>query len=142
MVGKVSHLFVTFGNDRDDLSASGFDLLDIGHNFVVMAFLHSDHKNRHIFVYKGDRAVFHFCSRITFCVNVGNLFQFQSAFESSREIVSAAEIKRIVCIFINCCDPFRLLICLKYLLYFCRQRIQFVTKTGESFVGKISIVLT
>ena len=43
-----------------------------------------------------DRAVLHLGCGIALGVDVGNLFQFQSAFERSGVVVAAAEIEEIV----------------------------------------------
>ena len=58
-------------------------------------FARVDEQHRQPLVNQRVRSVLHLARRIAFGVNVGNLFQLQSAFESDREIDSAPEVEKI-----------------------------------------------
>ena len=65
-------------------------------DLVIERVARSDDHTRHVMVDQCDRTVLHLGCGIALGVDVGNLFQFQSAFERSGVVVAAAEIEEIV----------------------------------------------
>ena len=76
MFRQFFHLCVVIIDKSDHVSFPRLDLFDVGNDLVVIVVIRGDGKNRHILVDQGDRTVFHLCCRVTFRVDVRNLFQF------------------------------------------------------------------
>ncbi len=51
-------------------------LLDLADHLVVHAVADGDRQHGHLLVDQRNRAVFHFACRVTFSVDIGNLFEF------------------------------------------------------------------
>ena len=69
-IGHFTHLLVAFCDDRDDATLTGFDLLNVRNYLLVRAAMRCHNYYRHLIGDKGDGAMFHLGSGITFSVNV------------------------------------------------------------------------
>src|SRR5207249_4324515 len=93
--GPTRDWVVAVGRYRDHDPAPRFNLLDIVDHLVVDAVLDRDRDDWHVLVDQRDRTVFHLTGRVTFGVDVGELFQFERAFQGDRELDAAAEIQEV-----------------------------------------------
>jgi hypothetical protein len=87
-VGKGGHPVVPLGGDGNDVAFAGFDFLEVTEDFFVGAILDGDDDDRHVFVNKGNGAVFHFAGWVAFGVDVGDFFEFEGAFERDGIVVA------------------------------------------------------
>ena len=72
---KCGYYIVAFRNDRDHFSFARFYLLDITHYFFMIGIFGSYKYYGQSVCHQCDRAVFHFCSGVTFCMDVTDLLQ-------------------------------------------------------------------
>ena len=80
----------------DHRAATRLDLFHIGHDFVVDEPLRHDEDARRLLIDQGDRAMFHFRSRIAFRMDVADFLEFQGPFQRGREIVLPAQVEEVV----------------------------------------------
>src|SRR5260221_2993229 len=70
---KLRHFWnmgVTLGHNRNDATFASFYFLNIRNNLFVRSILRGDEYHRHFFIDQCDRAVFHFCSRVAFGMDI------------------------------------------------------------------------
>ncbi|MFM1941609.1 MAG: hypothetical protein RI897_591 [Verrucomicrobiota bacterium] len=94
MVGAV------LGGDGDDGAFAGFDFFEVGEGFVEHAVIGDDENRWGAFVDHGDGPVFHFCGGIAFRMDVGDLLEFEGAFECYGEIELASQEEEILCLLV------------------------------------------
>ena len=83
---------VALGDNGDDFALAGNDLLNVAHRLFVSILFCGQYHHGHLFVDEGDGAVFHLCRWIAFCVDVGDLFELQCAFEGHGVVDAAPEV--------------------------------------------------
>ena len=76
---------VEVGED-EEFAAACTDFLHVGFYFVQQAVVRGNHDNGHVLVHQSQWAVFQLTRRISFGVDIGNLFQLQCAFEGDWEV--------------------------------------------------------
>src|SRR4051812_30740137 len=77
MVGKAADDRITGIYYSDYFSFTGLYFLDIGYDLFISADIGSQHYNRHFLIYKRDRTMLHFSSRISFGMYIRYLFKLQ-----------------------------------------------------------------
>ena len=102
MVGHLRDFLVAFARDRHHDALARFHFLDVGERLLVehaalasARIARGQHHHRQILVDQRVGPVLHLARRITFGVNVGDLFQLQRAFERDREMNAAAQEQEI-----------------------------------------------
>ena len=96
IIGDLGDHLISFGDDGDDASFAGFDLLDIRHDLLVGAatWRHDDH--RHLLGDEGDRSVLHLRRRVTLCVDIGYLLQFEGTLHRYGVVIAATEVDKVL----------------------------------------------
>ena len=87
--------FVLFGDDGDDTSFPGFDLLDIADDLFVGTAVGGQHHHGHVLVYQGYGTVLHLGRRVTLGMDVGDLLEFQGAFQGNRKIIATTQVEEM-----------------------------------------------
>ena len=76
----------------------------------------------------------HFCSRITFCMDVGNFFQFQCTFQCNGVVITSSQIEKIVCVSEYAAYVLYSVSLLQQLLHFFRHGIQFFQHLSIAYI--------
>ena len=132
---------VEVGED-EEFAAACADFLHVGFHFVQQAVVRGNHDNGHILVHQGQRAVFQLTCRVSFGVDIGNLFQLQRAFEGNWEVDAAAqeECAGFLGKFLRPSGDLRLKV--ENVLNAARQLAQFLNVFTRLFVGNQAALFT
>lgn len=73
---------------REDiqLAAAGLDFLEVGLELVEQAVVGGNGDDGHVAVDQGERAVLEFAGGVGFGVDVGDVLEFERAFERDRQV--------------------------------------------------------
>ena len=106
-----------------------------------MTALGSYNHHRHLFIYQGNRSVFHLCCGIALGMYVRYLLEFECTLQSNRIVVTASQVDKVVSI-CECLGQLGYLpVMLKYLLYLGRNTRQFGNDAFTEFVRYGSLLL-
>ena len=83
------------GHQCYDAAFPGLDLLNVTDRLFVDAVGRGDGDNRHLLVDQGNGSVLHFGGRIPLGMDVGDLLEFQSSFQSHGIVISPPQVDEI-----------------------------------------------
>lgn len=81
IVDHGSDVHVRRTGNGQNLGVSGYDLLQVAHDFFILGVLHREHDGGEILIDQGDRPVLHLAGWIALCVDVTYFLEFEGAFQ-------------------------------------------------------------
>src|SRR5687768_3221648 len=86
---------VTFGDEPDDLAVASCGFLQVAECALAMSIPGHERDDGKTLLDERDGAVLHLPGRVSLCVNVRDLLELESSFESDRVERPSAEIQRV-----------------------------------------------
>ena len=83
-------------SENQQFSTARADFLKIGFEFFDQRVVGCDGNHRHVGVNQGQRAVFQFTGGVGLGVYVGDLLEFECAFQRNRKLIAATQKQRVL----------------------------------------------
>src|SRR5574344_1956496 len=134
MFGYLSDTGISLGHHSQHPAVTCLHLFYIRDDLGVQLMVGGYEHDGHLGIYQGYRSVFHLCCRITFSMDITDLFQFKGTLHGDWIIESATHIEEVARVCIRLCDFGYTVVLLQYHFHFLGYDSQFIYDLFEFFL--------